>query len=193
MLKWFVIRTTPSGERKAEKSLNEAGFEHYCPWIREIKTPPQRKISHSRRRNLAAEAREVFRPLYKNYIFARPASDGCSIYALPGMNGIQGLIAFGERFAFVSNAEVDAIKFSVDNGLMDMHHGSSSRHNFVVGQMVMLKTGFFAGRTGKVERIDKAGKISLAGVEGPQARVVTTVEQIEALEQHGATQSAAHA
>jgi transcription antitermination factor NusG len=179
---WYVIRTKPSSEKKAERSLSEAGFDHYCPWIMERKTPAQNRISHSRRRNLAAQVREVCRPLFKNYIFARPISESASVYALPGMSGIQGAIAFGERYALVSTQEIESIKFYVANELTRQYQAMSKRHNFVIGQCVRLKNeiaSVLIGETAPISGIDKAGKVT---IEGKSARVVVSADEIEPLE-----------
>lgn len=92
---WLLVRTKPKQEAMAAQFLTLRGLQPYCPRVIE---PP----SHPR-----APKGPV--PLFPSYVFCRAdlPDDFSAITFCPG---VRRLVRFGDRFAMLSDVDVDFLK-----------------------------------------------------------------------------------
>jgi transcription antitermination factor NusG len=94
-ISWLLVRSKPRLEGLALETLSARGFETYCPRI--LERPTHRH----------APTGPV--PLFPGYLFCR----GILLehfHAVTFAHGVSGFVRFGERFAALSDEEVEALR-----------------------------------------------------------------------------------
>jgi transcriptional antiterminator RfaH len=80
-LTWFVVITSPKGERKAQLGLRRAGYQTYLPQTK-------RWVTHARKKE------ERVSPLFPRYLFIGLRSNQ-DFYKLRGVDGVEGVVRDG--------------------------------------------------------------------------------------------------
>jgi transcriptional antiterminator RfaH len=125
-LPWYVIRTKPHQERRAEFHIKQLGVETFLPLLRQGKTS-----RHA--------PKTVIAPLFPGYFFAR--FDIQRHYrAVSYAGGVHKIVEFGGKPARVSEVLIEAIKGNMDNGYVTV-----KPHRLQKGQIVQINGGPLAG------------------------------------------------
>lgn len=98
-LAWYVVRTNPRCERRAEASLAEAGFETYAPVFRKL-------IIHHRSKKLLA--RDF--PLLTGYLFVRLDDRRPPFGTVRSCDGVQGLLGVNGTPAPITDDHVAMVR-----------------------------------------------------------------------------------
>jgi transcriptional antiterminator RfaH len=95
--RWYVVHAKPREERRAVEHLQRQDFECYLPERRAQKTRQGRIVVTSE-------------PLFPRYLFIR--LDQCHSNWLPirSTRGVSRLLQFGERFPWVADTSVEAMR-----------------------------------------------------------------------------------
>jgi len=141
--RWYVVRTQPHKEVRAQYHLHNQGFETFLPQI-------TRTIRHAR------QFRRVRRPLFSQYIFVKLDPDRQPWRSINGTMGVMYLITADERPAPVPDSFTEMlIAMTDDSG--EFHFEGTLKP----GTSVHVKAGPFANFTGKLERLDANGRALL--------------------------------
>ncbi len=128
---WYVIRTHPRQEFRAEQNLQTGGIEVFLP-----------RISARRARRRADVA-----PLFPQYLFAR-FEPGTRLHDVSFTRGVQAPVRVGADLATVDDAAVGFLRSRVRaDGLIRV---GEPLHP---GEKVVIEHGPFAALAGLVERI----------------------------------------
>lgn len=141
--RWYVVRTQPHKEIRAQQHLHNQGFETFLPQV-------TRTIRHSR------QFRRVRRPLFPQYIFVKLDPAVQAWRSINGTMGVMYLITSDERPAPVPYGLTEMlIAMTDDSG--EFHFASKLKP----GDDVIVKSGPFANFAGKLERLDANGRALL--------------------------------
>ncbi len=138
-LRWYVIRTCPKQEDRANANLLAWGLPTFNPKAKERRTNP-----------FTDEPFHVTKPLFPGYIFARFNAD-----ALLGKvcytRGVQTVLSFGARPTPVDDEVIEFLQLNADqDGLIRIGEG------FKHGDKVMIRGGAFNSLVGIFAREIKA-------------------------------------
>lgn len=92
---WLVVYTKPRWEKKVAERLTDKGIENYCPL-------------NLVRRKWSDRYKNVQEPLFKGYVFVRPAET--ERWVVNSVNGVLNYVYWLGKPAVVSDAEIDNIK-----------------------------------------------------------------------------------
>jgi len=130
---WFVLRTHPRQEFRAEHHLQSGGIEVFLPRV---------SARHSRR---AARLGEIA-PLFPQYLFARFDLEA-RLHDVIFTRGVQAPVRVGADLAIIDDGPIEFLKSRVrPDGLIPI--GEPLR----VGEKVVIEDGPFAALVGVVER-----------------------------------------
>jgi transcriptional antiterminator RfaH len=129
---WHVVYSKPKQEFRALQHLENQGYDCFLPTLRDDNV-------------IGPEKRIGGQPLFSRYLFVRldPMSGKWS--AIRSTRGVSGLVKFGERFATLPDALVDALKDSPR---------ALSADAFQSGERVAIKGGPFGGLEGVYHAAD---------------------------------------
>ncbi len=140
---WFVVRSLPRQEAKAEYNLRHQGFRTFLPRIPKT-TRHARKLRH------------VLAPLFPGYMFVIIAPDRDRWRAINSTIGVASMIMACERPLPVPGGVVDRIIECVcQDGILRGYD------ELVEGQRVRLLSGPFAEMIGNLERLDPNGRVKV--------------------------------
>jgi transcriptional antiterminator RfaH len=141
--RWFLVRTLPKSERKAEWHLGAQGFRTYFPQV-------QKTVRHARR------LRTVMSPLFPSYLFILLDLERDRWLSVRSTVGVSYLFAYQEGRPI-------PIPVGVVELLMDQSEGNLMRLDIglVKGQHVRILSGPFADFVGILERLDEAGRVQI--------------------------------
>ena len=142
MTRWYVVHTQPQAEEKACWHLTNQGFDCFLPRVAGIKR-------HARR------VQPVLTPLFPRYLFACFDLDATRWRAINGTRGVVGLLTNGARPLAVPPGAVEALLVKSDS------HGAvplAAIGVFTKGHNVRIKSGTFAGQTGRITEILPEGR-----------------------------------
>jgi transcriptional antiterminator RfaH len=123
---WYVIRTKPHQEKRAEFHLRQLSVETFLPLLRHRKT-------------IRRQEETVIEPLFPRYLFGR--FDIHSQYrAVSFARGVMNVVEFGSTPAEVSESLIEAIKERLENGYI-----TPTTNQFHQGQIVYINGGPLAG------------------------------------------------
>jgi transcriptional antiterminator RfaH len=123
---WYVIRTKPHQESRAEFHLRQLSVETFLPRLKQRKT-------------VRRQHKTVVEPLFPRYLFAR--FDVNDRYrAVNFTRGVLNIVEFGLRPAEVSESLIEAIKEQLEDGYV-----TPQADRFHQGQLVYIKGGPLAG------------------------------------------------
>lgn len=141
--RWYVARTQPHKETRAQHHLHNQGFETFLPQI-------TRTIRHAR------QFRRVRRPLFPQYIFVKLDPQTQAWRSINGTIGVVYLITSDERPTPVPDGLTEMLVAMTDNS-GEFHFASTLKP----GDPVLVKSGPFANFAGKLERLDAGGRALL--------------------------------
>jgi transcriptional antiterminator RfaH len=123
---WYVIRSKPHQEKRAEFHLRQLGVETFLPLLRQNKT-------------IRRMPKTVIAPLFPGYFFAQ--FDIREHYrAVSYAGGVHKIVEFGLKPAQVSETLIETIKGNLENGYVTL-----KPERFRKGQVVYIKGGPLAG------------------------------------------------
>ena len=134
--KWYALYTKPRWEKKVHLSLQEKGFNSYCP---------MNKV----RRRWSDRYKIVNEPLFKSYVFVQAADADLS--ALRTTGGVVNFVYWNGKPAIVRNEEIDIIrKFLNEYDCLEAVPVVISKQ-----QHIKFTRGIFMDAEGIVTRVDK--------------------------------------
>lgn len=124
---WWVVKTKPQQEFKAEKNLTQQGFITFCPiFNKELKQANQFTVKPQ--------------PLFKGYLFIQ-ADDFAqkNVYLIRFTRGVNSLLKIHERLLFVLPEIIHHLK------LNQTQNQSLVTPHFTPGSSVKIMTGIYKG------------------------------------------------
>jgi transcriptional antiterminator RfaH len=159
--RWYVVRTKPKQEVRAELNLRGWGLELLAPKVREAR--------HRRSQNGAEYS---VAPLFPSYLFAR--FDASELLAKVRLTrGVHSVVGFGECATPVDDAIVDLIRGRIrDDGFVRIEDPKPGELVRIVDGPLRAVTGIFQRRRGH----DRA--VILLSLVGAQAHVDVAMASI---------------
>lgn len=170
---WYVLRTHPRQEDRAEFNLRSWQVETFNPRIRE-----------QRYNEFSGKPINLNKPLFPRYIFARFEADKL-LHKIWHTRGVQSVLGFGEGPVPVADKWIDIIKSKVGgDGFV------SIREELVPGDEVIIKHGPLKTFMGVFEREMKSTDrvVILLNAVNYQARVMVErhlVDKLDACDEQG--------
>ena len=128
---WFAIYTKPRWEKKVKTSLEQRGFESYCPLNRIKKKWSDRiKVIHE--------------PLFKSYVFVRISLEQQG--EIRFIDGVVNYVYWQGKPARIKDGEIDLIR----KFLSDYPTVEAIPIDIRIMDEVMINRGLLVGETGKV-------------------------------------------
>lgn len=149
--RWFVLRAHPGRETKVLKTLRRRGISCSFPMYPRQETVVRRRSGYEVRMK-----RTVVTPLFPGMIFVPDFE--CSAGVFDDIEGLSGFLHFGDWRAYLTPkdyAEVQAI-----NAVACTPHSKRERM-FATGELVRVVDGPFASFSGRIERLDSKGRLSV--------------------------------
>ena len=128
MENWYLLRSRPKQEKRAEIHVNYQGYQSYCPIV---------SVNKSR----SPIPRLVTEPLFPGYLFVRLNPQKHSFNAVRSTRGIQDFVRFGDLPAKVPDHLIDELKVNVP----EIEIGLSHSIEFEEGDKVRVAAGCFRG------------------------------------------------
>ena len=138
--RWVAINTHPHREHIALENLMRQGFDAYCPMI-------ERQVRHARR------TREVRRPLFPNYLFAR-VELAQRWRPILSTFGVRTLVRFGDQLSFVEDELITSLKAREVDGVI-----VKPAEPFTPGQQVRMQGGPFDGLVATIIDMDEKDRL----------------------------------
>lgn len=139
--RWYVARSLPRQETKAEIQLLRQGFSVFLP--RAIKT-----VRHARKLRTAPT------PVFPSYMFVVLDLDRDRWRSVNSTGGVSSLIMQGERPLPVPGGVIEnLLRFTDERGMVRFDR------NLREGQSVRVVAGPFASAIGILERLDANGRV----------------------------------
>jgi transcriptional antiterminator RfaH len=171
-LTWFVVITSPKGERKAQLGLRRAGYQTYLPQTK-------RWVVHARKK----EERES--PLFPRYLFIGLRSDQ-DFWKMQGVDGAEGVVRFDGAAVRVPGSLLARILEREASGEFDFTRLPETGPEYAPGEMVRLSKGALAGMVAEVSAMLSKGRVEvLVSFMGNITRAkmqATEVQRLEAAE-----------
>ena len=136
--RWFLVRTAPKSERRAQFHLNAQGFRAYAPWI--LKT-----VRHAR------QFRSVHAPLFPGYLFVILDLGRDRRSCVRSTVGVASVICRDNRPVPVPAAIVEGLIAQTD-----VTNVTRLDRGLALGAPVRILSGPFAQLVGTLERLDEA-------------------------------------
>jgi transcriptional antiterminator RfaH len=130
---WYVVQTKPKQEFRALEQLQNQGYDCFLPTL---------KAEKLRR----GKPQIVIEPLFARYLFVRLDTVTSNWAPLRSTRGVSNLLAFGGRFATVSDYLVDGLRSEAER----RQHVPL----FELGEKVIVASGPFAGLEGVYRMTD---------------------------------------
>ena len=158
---WYVIRTKPHQERRAEFYLRQLSIETFLPLLRQNK-------------RIRRQEKTVVEPLFPRYLFAR--FDINDRYrAVNYARGVLKIVEFGLKPAVVSEPLIEAIRERLEDGYV-----TPKTERFQKGQIVQIKGGPLTGLEAVFirEMTDQHRVLLLLKTLGIQAKLTMDIDQV---------------
>ncbi|MBI4685882.1 MAG: hypothetical protein HY755_11895 [Nitrospirae bacterium] len=154
MIQWYAIYTKPKSEGLVADSLSRAGIEVFNPHLKQ-------------RRYLQGHYRDIIRPLFPSYIFARFEHINTS-WMIRYTRGVKKIVG-GDSPWPVSDDIIDLIKSNEKDGVVTLRSPK-----LICGDKVVIKDGPLQGLIGIFERETKGDErvVLLLNAVEYQARVI---------------------
>lgn len=181
--RWYVVRTLPRQELRAQKSFDHLGLRTYLPMAKEWKN-----------QNLPHRDREVREsPLFAGYIFAELDSKGIEAVKPPKAKEppIMGVLDFVRRDGSPAPMDYAGVKrlhwlaYLESQGATDFTWSPKpKRWNPKRGQMVRIPRGHYARFVGEITELRGKNRVAIFGKWFGRMRTielpVSEIEQMEA-------------
>ena len=128
--KWFLVYTKAREEERAQKNLENQGFETFLPMI------AYEKISQPKSSSL--------KPMFPRYLFITINDERDNWHLIKSTRGVSHLPLFDNKFAEVPNAVIEFIKTRVNNHSIVKQ--KVTRQLFQKGDKLVIKKGTFQGK-----------------------------------------------
>ena len=128
--KWFLVYTKAREEERAQKNLENQGFETFLPMI------AYEKISQPKSFSL--------KPMFPRYLFITINIETDNWHLINSTRGVSHVVLFGNKFAAVPNAVIEFIKTRVNNHSIIKQ--KVTRQLFQKGDKLFIKKGIFQGK-----------------------------------------------
>ena len=138
--KWFLVYTKAREEERAQKNLENQGFETFLPMI------AYEKISQTKSFSL--------KPMFPRYLFITINAERDNWHLIKSTRGVSHLVLFDNKFAVVPNAVIEFIKTRVNNHSIVKQ--KVTRQLFQKGDELVVKKGVMKGK--KATFFSKTGK-----------------------------------
>lgn len=149
--RWFVLKAFPNREAAVMKVFRRRGISHYFPMF------PREEIIVRRRSGYEVRMkRRVITPLFPGMIFVPDFE--CLPGAFDGIEGLSGFMRFGDWRAYLSLKDYAIIQ--AINAVACTPRSKRERM-FETGQLVRIVDGPFASFSGRIERLDSKGRLSV--------------------------------
>ncbi|GEC15169.1 transcription termination/antitermination protein NusG [Nitrobacter winogradskyi] len=175
---WFILRTHPGRERKVMREFERRNVSAYCPLIMKQQRVVRRVHGSSWTYEIK---RQVMVPLFPQLLFVpdfeRVPAD---------ISGVSGWLRFGEWFARIpsereATSERGACMEDI-HALVAIANTPFSKRDakFDIGDLVRIVDGPFRDFSGRIERLDSRGRLSVAiEIFGRLSPTVVSEWQIE--------------
>lgn len=158
--RWHLVQIGHVSFNFAKDQLDWAGYKLYAPMIREMALPKSNQLALGQRRNRHLFARERLSPYFGSYRFVRFNAEGDPWHDLFKLVGVHGIGCAGNIPVAMPDALIDELKTKERNGAIPADIKVKAL-DWKPGDKARVNSGPFSGFTGKVKRIDEAGRIRL--------------------------------
>ncbi|MBI1867914.1 MAG: transcription antiterminator NusG [Methylocystis sp.] len=139
--RWYVVRSLPRDETRAESQLLAQGFRIFLPRV-------NKTVRHARK------MRTVIVPVFPTYMFAVLDLQKDRWRSVNGTFGVASLIMAGERPEPVPHGVVEQLLDYTDEAGI-----ARFERNLREGQAIRVTMGPFARVLGRLERLDANGRV----------------------------------
>ena len=162
--RWIAINTHPHREHVAVENLVRQKFAVYCPM-------ELRRVRHARR------TRDVTRPLFPGYVFAKVMPDLTLWRPILSTYGVRNLIRAGDGPAFIDERFIQGLKAREIDGVI-----AKPLRPYEVGQEVRLNGGPFDGVIATIIEVGERDRlILLTNLLSQPVRLKATSANVRAL------------
>lgn len=159
MKKWFVFYVQFNHEKKIHMKLKAAGYESYLPLLSKVKKWSDR-------------IKKVDVPMFPSYSFVNCLEK--DIHKIICFEGIVKAIKIGEKYAIVTNEEIEKIKF-IERKPDEIEIYSE---NLEKGRKVEILSGYFKGYIGELIGIKSEKKSMVILIDFLGTKVVTHLNSV---------------
>jgi transcriptional antiterminator RfaH len=128
--KWFLVYTKAREEERAQKNLENQGFETFLPMI------AYEKISQPKSFSL--------KPMFPRYLFITINIERDNWHLIKSTRGVSHVVLFGNKFAAVPNGVIEFIKTRVNSHSIVKQ--KITKHLFQKGDKLVINKGIFQGK-----------------------------------------------
>ncbi|WP_280949183.1 transcriptional activator RfaH [Hyphomicrobium sp. 802] len=139
---WIAVNVHPNREHTAEMHLRNQGYEVYVPVLR-------KQIRHAR------QVREVLRPLFPGYLFARLTHSTMRWRPILSTVGVRSVVCMGEAPSVVSRAFIDDLKSRETNGVISRSSAADIDANINSSSERKASTSDFSGASLVTDWLDR--------------------------------------
>ncbi|MEM1137173.1 MAG: UpxY family transcription antiterminator [Bacteroidota bacterium] len=130
---WYVVYTTPKGEKKASQRLEERGIQTYLPLRQTLRQWSDRK-------------KKVAIPLFTSYLFVK-IDLVREKYPVLETNGVVAFVKYLGKEAVVREQEIEAIQYMLKN------YTEIETRSLQPGQRVQINGGSLKGQSGIIRNM----------------------------------------
>lgn len=148
---WHLLQVFPNREFKVMKAFRQRNISAYLPT--EVQSRNRSTGAPARRAHLG---RTTTSPLFPGLIFI-PDFQVARLMR-PGLNveGIEGFLYIGPCLATLQPDELDQVR-----AIEVLKNTPRGQRKYVLGQLVRLTEGPFAGFAGRIDRLDSRGRLTV--------------------------------
>ena len=128
--KWYLVYAKAREEQRAQKNLENQGYETFLPMIASEKTKQPKSFS--------------LKPMFPRYLFTKFTVEKDNWTHIKSTRGVSYIVVFGKNFTAVPNAVIDYLKSKVDDN--DVFKLQTTRKIFQKGDELVIKQGVFQGK-----------------------------------------------
>lgn len=172
VIRWYVVKTNPKCEGKAETGLRETGILSYVPKLkvwRRVRRPKPGK----------PQKRAVEQALFPGYVFAGFAEACGEDFGLAReVDGVHSFIAVQGHPLRVPASEMEKIRTEEEAGFYDKTRERPPK--VIRGQAVVIGQGPLAGMRGHVSQLKSGERVKvLLSILGAVSAVTLGIDQVE--------------
>ena len=176
--RWYVLRVQPNREAEVMLRLQRRKISCYLPMVTKSIVATRYRIGYS-----IEVKREITLPLFPGLIFMPDFACGED---LDGVHGAIGFLRFGPWTAYLDEARTaeapNVMAMSDVRAIAAIANTPRSKREraYETGQLVRITDGPFASFSGRIERLDNNGRLSvLINLFGRLSPTLMSEEQIE--------------
>ena len=131
--KWYLVYAKAREEQRAQKNLENQGYETFLPMIASEKTKQPKSFS--------------LKPMFPRYLFTKFTVEKDNWTHIKSTKGVSHIVMFGDNFTAVPNSVMDYLKSKVDDN--DVLKLQTTRKTFQEGDKLVINKGVFRGKEAK--------------------------------------------